>query len=477
MRVIIFLATLLLLAQSVLAQTKYSDVNSLIIHGEFAKATKILDYYIMSEEISETERLELEFQKERMDRIRIDFRKTENEVLEYIKKYFPDVTNDDLEKWEVDGSLEYKIIDGKKLYFNRAASNLFRLNEDAKAQKEKVIGKKKDGLDAFLEKYLSDVVKKSKEGNIPFVKPEKMRLKYKLVVDADVVPDGEVIRCWLPFPMEKEGRQKDVKLISINSEDYIISPTDISHSTIYSEQVAVKGKPTEFKLSVEFTGVNEFHKLYPDSVLDYKINSDEYKKYTSERNPHIVFTDRVKELSKNIVGDETNPILKAKKIYKWIHNNIPWAGAREYSTIENISDYCLSTMHGDCGIKTLTFITLARYNGIPARWESGLMLHPKNWNLHDWGEVYFEGIGWVPVDQSFGLQIAEDEDTKWFFLGGNDAFHMIVNNDFSQPLFPAKIFPRSETVDFQRGEVEWRGGNLYFNKWDYFINVEYLDRK
>ena len=52
---------------------------------------------------------------------------------------------------------------------------------------------------------------------------------------------------------------------------------------------------------------------------------------------------------------------------------------------------------------------------------------------------------------------------------------MIVNNDFSQPLFPAKIFPRSETVDFQRGEVEWRGGNLFFNKWDYFINVEYLD--
>ncbi len=134
-------------------------------------------------------------------------------------------------------------------------------------------------------------------------------------------------------------------------------------------------------------------------------------------------------------------------------------------------------MHGDCGIKTLTFITLARYNGIPARWESGLMLHPDNWNLHDWGEVYFEGIGWVPVDQSFGLQIAVDKDTKWFFLGGNDAYHMIVNNNFSQPLFPAKIFPRSETVDFQRGEVEWRGGNLYFDKWDYFIDVEYLDNE
>ncbi len=477
MRVIIFFTIILLFAKVATAQTKYSDVNSLIKNGEFTKATKILDDLIMSEETSETDRLELQFQKERLDRIRIDFRKSEKDVLAYIKKYFPNVTSEDLKKWEDDGSLEYKIIDGKKLYFNRAASNLFRLNKEAKAQKEKVIGKKKNGLDAFLEKYLPDVVEKSIEENAHFVRPEKMRLNYKLVVDADVVPEGEVIRCWLPFPMEKAGRQKDVKLISINSDDYIISPSEISHRTIYLEHIAIKGKPTEFKLSVEFTGVNEYHNLSPELIRDYKINSTEYKKYTSERDPHIVFTDRVKELSEKIVGDETNPVLKAKRIYKWIHENIPWAGAREYSTIENISDYCLSTMHGDCGIKTLTFITLARYNGFPARWESGLMLHPNNWNLHDWGEVYFEGIGWVPVDQSFGLNDTEDKDTKWFFLGGNDAYHMIVNTDFSQPLFPAKIFPRSETVDFQRGEVEWRGGNIYFNKWDYFINVEYLGEK
>ena len=132
-------------------------------------------------------------------------------------------------------------------------------------------------------------------------------------------------------------------------------------------------------------------------------------------------------------------------------------------------------MHGDCGIKTLAFITLARYNGIPARWESGLMLHPGSWNLHDWGEAYFEGVGWVPIDQSFGLTDSDDEDVKWFFFGGNDAYHFIVNSDYGQPLYPAKIYPRSETVDFQRGEVEWKGGNLYFDKWDYNIDVEYLD--
>ena len=67
------------------------------------------------------------------------------------------------------------------------------------------------------------------------------------------------------------------------------------------------------------------------------------------------------------------------------------------------------------------------------------------------------------------------ESQKYFYLGGIDAFRLIVNDDYSKPLFPAKIYPRSETVDFQRGEVEWRCGNLYFDNWNYSMEVEYLD--
>jgi len=448
-------------------------IKGLIDKGNFNKATILIDSLINDDSIPAEIILDFSFQKEKMDRIRKDFSKIETDVLKYIQKYYPNITLTDLKKWEDDGSLEFKLIDGEKYYFNRAASNLFRISKDAKSHKDKIDGIVKDNLDAFLESYLPEVLSK-KDANTPYFAKKRIRLNYKLVVNADAVPDGEVIRCWLPFPREKGGRQSNVKLVSINNENFIVSPDSYAHKTIYSEQVAEKGKPTEFKLSVEFTGANEFHKLTPDLAADYKTDSD-YKKFTSEKLPHIQFTDRVKELSKMIVGNEKNPITKAKKIFKWINDNIPWAGAREYSTIDNISDYCLATGHGDCGIKSLTFITLARYNGIPARWESGLMLHPENLNLHDWAEAYFEGIGWVPVDQSFGLTKSEDENVNWFFLGGNDPFHMIINNDIAQPLFPAKTFPRSETIDFQRGEVEWRGGNLYFDNWDYFIDVEYLD--
>jgi len=50
---------------------------------------------------------------------------------------------------------------------------------------------------------------------------------------------------------------------------------------------------------------------------------------------------------------------------------------------------------------------------------------------------------------------------------------MIVNDDVSGNLYPEKKFLRSDPFDFQRGEVEWEGGNLFYDKWDYDIRITY----
>jgi hypothetical protein len=419
----------------------------------------------------------LQFEKERLDRIRKDFNKTDDDILKFVYKYYPNANVKDLEKWENDGSLEFKVIDGKKSYFSRAASNLFRINKEAKAQKEKIDGYQKDGLDVFLESYIPKVLDESANAQESLVKPVTSKLDYKVTVNANVVPDGEIIKCWLPFPREGHLRQTEIKLLSTNADEYVIADNKNPQRTIYMQKTAQKDQPTVFNIQFEVKNYNEVNFIEPALIKPYDKNSELYKTFTAERPPHIVFSDKIKKLSKDIVGDETNPYLIAKKIFTWISTNIPWAGAREYSTIENISEYCIDRKHGDCGIKTLLFMTLCRYNGIPVKWQSGWMLHPGEVNLHDWCEIYLEGYGWLPVDQSFGLVDSEIEDEKYFFLGSIDAYHLIVNDDCSTPLFPAKIFPRSETVDFQRGELEWHGGNLYFDKWDYHMDVEYTEPK
>ncbi len=162
----------------------------------------MIDQKLASENLSPGEIFELQFEKERMGRIRKDFNKTAEDVLQFVNKYYPDAKEKDLEKWENDGSLEFKIIDGQKWYFARAASNLFRINKEAKKQKEKVDGYQKDGLDVFLEDYIPKALDESANSYETLVKPVVLSLDYTVTVKPDAVPHGEVIRCWLPFPRE-----------------------------------------------------------------------------------------------------------------------------------------------------------------------------------------------------------------------------------------------------------------------------------
>jgi len=119
-------------------------------------------------------------------------------------------------------------------------------------------------------------------------------------------------------------------------------------------------------------------------------------------------------------------------------------------------------------------LSMARSLGIPCKWQSGWYLLPQTKNLHDWAEVYYEGIGWVPVDPSFKLINSEDKRIKEFYLNGLDCYRLVINDDYGQELYPPKKHYRSEPFDFQRGELEWEAGNLYFDSWSYQMEVEYL---
>jgi len=465
---------ILLFAGIIFSQTKYPEINSLIEQGEYRKAKVTIEQKLSDDNLSDQQKYYLNFEIDKMDRIKKDFRRTKDEIKKQLEKYYPNLTDEMIIEWEKDGSLEMKIINGEKRYFNSAVPNLFRINKDAKKTKQAVEGKTYHStLNEFLSSHLPASVKKSLEEKRNIINPVRMKIKYTLTVDKDAIPDGEVIRAWLPYPREGHERQKDIKLILVNSDNYIIADNSFPQRTLYLEKAAKEGEPTVFQMELEYTAYSEWYDVDPDKVKSYDKNSELYKEYTSERHPHIIFTDRIKNLSEEIVSNETNPYKKIMLIYQWIDSHIPWASAREYSTLENISDYCLENMHGDCGIKTLLFMTLARYNGIPCKWQSGWMMHPGSLNLHDWSEIYLESYGWIPLDQDFGLQKSDNPKVKYFYTNGIDSYRLIVNNDYAQPLFPAKIFPRSETQDFQRGEVEWKGGNLYFDKWDYNMEVEY----
>jgi hypothetical protein len=466
---------LFLFATCVFAQDIPTQIQADIDRGNYTSAQRALGGLITAGILPETQRLAFQFEIERMERIRKDFTRTREEILPQLRRYYPNLTDDQLTVFEADGSLEMKIIDGQKRYFSNAAPNLFRINKEAKKHKMDVDGPSKDGLHDFLRTYLPTVVNAAAATPQTVVCPVPMMLTYTITVKPNAVPDGEIIRCWLPFPRETHARLSAVKLLSVSEPNSILATNDFLQRTLYVEKRASKDMPTVFSMKFSVTGAAEYFSVFAGKTLrQLTLSADSLRLFTAERPPHIVFTSEIQALSKKIVGTEQDPLKKAKLIFSWMSANVPWASALEYSTIPDISEYCLENRHGDCGIQSLLFITLCRYNGIPAKWQSGWMLHPPEVNLHDWSEIFLNGYGWVPAYQSFGVQQSSDDRVKYFYLGGIDAYRLIVNDDYSRDLYPMKVYPRSETVDFQRGELEWRGGNLYFDTWNYHMDVEYV---
>ncbi len=418
-------------------------------------------------------RLEADSVSEIAPRIARDFSLTEEHADSLIEKYSGPFSVEDKVNWEKRGWLEYRMVNGRKMYFNRAVSNLFLLKKfhDGKDMRKDTI--RDEGEMAFRLKHTTAVFRSSSNYSGPVV-PVTMEITYTITVHPGVVPDGEMIRCWMPWPKSGYPRQKKIELLGSSGQQYFISPDTAVHSTFYMEQKAREGLPAIFSISFRYESGAQYADLSSMHILPYEKESENYKKYTAEQPPQIMFSERIRALADSITGNEAEPAMIVRKIYMWFKNNIPWAGALEYSIMPDIPEYVIQHRRGDCGMQTLLYISMLRYKGIPVRWQSGWMVPPGAENLHDWCEIYFEGPGWVPSDVSYDLQNTGNKKLREFYLSGIDSYRLIVNNGIAGNLYPAKHFMRSEPYDFQRGEVEWRGGNLYFDKWDYNMKIEYL---
>ncbi len=407
-----------------------------------------------------------------VERIYLDFSVGEEEMtaslVESIGEYLPR----EKEMWEQQNWLEYRMIDGDKKYFNRAVSNLDLIKSFHQERELRDSIRADDPGIVFRKNHTQSIIDSSVTVSLP-VKPVEMVVNYTLTVLPNSVPDGEIVRCWLPYPKEDHIRQQKIRFISASDDGYIISTDSVIHRTIYMENIARKDEPLIFSVSFSYQSSGQYFDPENLSVLPYNKNSDLYRRYTSEQLPHINFSEDVRIHADSIAGEEDDPFEILKRFYYWIDENIPWAGAIEYSVMPDIPGYVLRNMRGDCGMQTFLLMSMLRYKGLPVRWQSGWMMPPGDENLHDWCEVYFEGPGWIPVDMSYGLQYSTDRKTREFYISGIDSYRLIVNDGVAGDFYPEKKYLRSEPYDFQRGEVEWSGGNLYFDKWDYEIEIEY----
>ncbi len=472
------LAALAIAGHCVAAETVIDPVAGivkLVDSGRFKAAHKAIDGELAQPDVDAPVRTALEFERERMRRIRIDFPYRREQVREQVRKQVPDLRDEEFDAWDRDGLFEHQVIDGEYWYFDRAASNLFHLSSAALARRNPSLTPLRGGPMEARHPHHAEVLAAARATGRRSVAPRRVRIDYSISVDADAVPAGKRIRAWLPYPRVIPGQQEGIRYVASTPAIHRLAPSSALQRTVYLERDARAGEPTKFSVTYELTVFAQHHSIDADKVLATPA-LPALRAHLGERLPHIAFTPEIRQFSRNIVGDEKNPYRIAQKLFAAV-DRIPWAGAREYSTISNISNYALKAGHADCGQQTLLLITLLRLNGIPARWQSGWIYSDGDYDsMHDWGWLYLAPYGWVPMDVTFG-RLEGDADGAGFYLGGLDAYRVAFNDDYGREFVPPKTHFRSETVDLQRGEVEWDGGNLYFDQWDYTFRWQILSSR
>ena len=413
-----------------------------IDRGRFHEADQAIDRALQAGGVADARALQ--FQRERMRRIRLDFGLDGATVRQRIRAQVPDLHEDEFQRWDAAGLIERLDIDGEPRYFNRSVSNLFRLSPEAAARRAAPVRPFVQGPYETLHRHHRDVVQVSKATGATSVLPRRVRITHRITVKPDAVPAGETVRAWIPYPRAIAGQQEAIALVESRPARPQVAPERALQRTAYLEQSAIAGQPTTFSLTYEVTVHARRVAIDPDRVVPPTL-TPELEPFVAERAPHVVFSDDLRRFSADVVGDETNPYRIAQKLFAAV-DRIPWAGAREYSTLSNISDYAFRAGHADCGQQTLLLITLLRMNGIPARWQSGWAYSEDvegHDTMHDWGALYLAPYGWVPMDVTSGQLESDDPALRWFYLGGLDAYRVAFNDDYSRDFIPAKQHERS----------------------------------
>lgn len=477
------LAGLLVLAAVTYAQPlpqspAVEQASRLEQEGRFIEATAVLGQALALQINSPFPeiRKELEFELDRLDRIRKDYSLTKAGLYDVLQRSVKDLTEAEFEQWIAEGRFDTRMIDSVQYFMSASRSNLFFRHPDLRSRR---INPPSDAqFETSTLEAVKTITQAAQERRAPFVLPKTFRHTMTVTLKANAVPAGELVRAWLPIP-RVFPHQLNVAVGAVSSPVKSLAPLDAPIRSVYLEQMVQKDKPTVFSVEYTYTTFGIRFDLQPFAVQPYDTLDATYREFTAE-GPHVAFTPAIRALSDSLAGAETNALLKARTFYNWITENIRYSYALEYSTIRNISEYCLMKGYGDCGQAALLFITLCRANGIPARWQSGWLTTPGGKTIHDWTEIFINPYGWIPVDpymgvfalQYFSGPEAERTMIRDFYFGGLDQYRMAANSDHSRSLDPPKRSMRSDTVDFQRGELEYGETNIYFDLYSYSLKVE-----
>jgi len=387
------------------------------------------------------ERLKLE--REVILRLPTQYPYNRETALQKMQEAIPDFTKEELDELELDGKVDFIYLNGHRRYFVRFKPTLLKMPA-LMARAGEAVSKNSPWLDPLIERI-------QKEGKLTAHAEISASL---YATDKAFIP-CETYRAHLPIPA-KAAQTKDIKIAFSGFQPKHIDDENAYQRTAYFEEIL--GHNMTFAADYSFTQTIRYADLkkpapdmplYPDAPAPTEAD-------LMEEGSCIRFTPYLRQLCADITAGKDTPLLAARAIYDFVTTKVTYAFVRDYFQIANLGEYAAVNLRGDCGIQALLFINLCRIAGIPARWQSGLVIAADYIGSHDWAQFYLDGWGWLFADCSFGggANRAGNEDRRQFYFGNLEPLRIVFNSAYERPFEIEKRFPRYDPYDNQTGEIE-----------------------
>jgi len=278
------------------------------------------------------------------------------------------------------------------------------------------------------------------------------------------VSPGEHVRVWIP--LAHSDSYQDVK-VTAKSGDLALKEVrqkEYGNVILYAE--TTKADKAEYKFSVDYAVVRREHVVL---VNGKPVHSADQANHPSKLElARFLEPDRlvpVTGIPAQLAADQTKgantKLEKSKDIYDYVFRTMRYdktgTGWGHGDTL-----WACDSKHGNCTDFHSVFISMARSQKIPARFEIGFPLPPDKSSAelpgyHCWAEFYIGSIGWIPVDISEAWKHAEKHD---YFFGAHDAnrFQLTMGRDLK--LTPPQGGPPVNYLVYPYVEI---GGKEYPN--------------
>lgn len=406
----------------------------------------------------EAQRQALLAQREIMLRLPEEYCWTEAQAIAQMQGLVRDFTPEEFRALDWEGRIDWRYVEGEKHYQERFAETLLAThpelaarqidppapNDAARARRARIHAQMVRDGSACARITLCTSVGMSDEAFAAALARARAEGRSSVHVKA-----------WLPLPAACPA-QSEIELLSFTEPPVHIAAEDAPQRTAFWEADLTENRSFGARYRYRVTAA------YADP-LDFVPAPVQPDFDTGEQAPHIVFTPYLRALAAQLTESLTDPAQKAKRIYDYVTLNVRYHYQPAYFVQECLPDRCARDRRGDCGIMALTFITLCRLVGIPARWQSGLAVSPAGVGCHDWAMFYIAPRGWMYADCSYGASMARagDEVLRRHYFGSLDTGRMVANREFEAPFDPPMTAFRADPYDNQTGEVEADGLGLY----------------